>query len=68
MLRIFSRFFRSCTTVIACGFVLLILGGTLLLMLPASAQEGRVTFREMLFTATAASCVTGLIVQDTFRF
>lgn len=68
MLRSFSRFFRSRTTVIACGFALLILGGTLLLMLPASAREGRVTFREALFTATSASCVTGLIVQDTFRF
>ena len=41
-------------------------GGALLLMLPISTTNGRVTpFNETLFTATSAVCVTGLAVQDT---
>lgn len=48
------------------GFSLLILGGGLLLMLPVSSASGEVTpFVDALFTATSASCVTGLIVYDT---
>lgn len=52
---------------IAIGFFLLILAGTLLLMLPLSSRDGTVTpFMTALFTATSASCVTGLILTDTF--
>lgn len=44
----------------------MILLGTLLLMLPVSSREGLTTpFPDALFTATSASCVTGLIVADT---
>ena len=47
-------------------FAAVILGGSLLLMLPFSAQNGTVTpFHQALFTATSAVCVTGLVVQDT---
>jgi len=35
-------------------------------MLPSASVQGRVTpFMDALFTATSATCVTGLIVQDT---
>ncbi len=52
---------------IARGFLLIILIGTLLLMLPISAKSGESTpFLSALFTATSATCVTGLIVVDTF--
>lgn len=63
-----EKIFKSRTTLIALGFLLLILLGTLLLMLPISAREGRATFADALFTATSATCVTGLVVQDTFGY
>ena len=51
---------------IALGFAGVILLGALLLTLPISAADGRITpFDESLFTATSAVCVTGLVVQDT---
>lgn len=56
------------TQMIAIGYVLVILTGTLLLMLPVSSKSGEVTgFADSLFTATSASCVTGLVIADTFR-
>ena len=52
---------------IALGFFLLILCGTLLLMLPISSRSGDSTpFMTALFTATSATCVTGLILADTY--
>ena len=52
---------------IALGFLLLILGGTCLLMLPCSSRTGEFTpFITALFTATSATCVTGLILVDTY--
>lgn len=52
--------------IIIFGFGGLILTGTLLLMLPfASVAPGSADFFDCLFTATSASCVTGLIVRDT---
>lgn len=57
----------SQTQYIAYGFMGIILMGSLLLMLPVSSKSGTVTpFLECLFTATSASCVTGLIVYDTW--
>ena len=60
---------RKSTTpfqIIIAGFFLLILAGALLLMLPISSQSRTVTsFADTLFTATSATCVTGLIVKDT---
>ena len=57
----------SPTKIIALTFAAIILVGTLLLMLPASSRSGRsVGFRPALFTATSATCVTGLIAGDTY--
>lgn len=51
--------------IIAC-FLLLILVGTILLCLPISSSNHTPTsFFDALFTAVSASCVTGLVVQDT---
>ena len=51
---------------IVLGFLLLILIGTLLLLLPVSIRDGQtVTFVDALFTSTSAVCVTGLLVVDT---
>ena len=49
------------------GFVSVIIIGTLLLMLPFSVKEGvsHPGFLAALFTATSATCVTGLSVVDT---
>ena len=48
------------------GFAAVILVGTLLLYSPrATPGEGRASFVDALFTATSATCVTGLTVQDT---
>lgn len=53
--------------VIAGSFLGVILTGALLLMLPISAKNGRITnFFDALFTATSATCVTGLVVVDTY--
>ena len=55
--------------VVALTFAGLILAGTLLLMLPAASRDGKgLSFVDALFTATSASCVTGLVVVDTGTF
>lgn len=46
------------------SFLVLIGAGTVLLMLPEMTYSG-IRFIDALFTATSASCVTGLIVVDT---
>ena len=56
----------SPTRLIAVGFLALILVGTLILMLPAASKTEPATFSQALFTATSATCVTGLVVRDTF--
>ena len=50
---------------IALGFFAVILAGAVLLTLPV-ASHGGVRFLDALFTSTSATCVTGLIVRDTF--
>ena len=50
---------------LALSFLLLILGGAMLLILPASAHSGKTGFIDALFTAASATCVTGLVVVDT---
>lgn len=48
-------------------FLILILVGAILLTLPISSTSGRFTsFFDCLFTSTSASCVTGLVLFDTF--
>ena len=57
----------SPTRIIAITFAGIILLGTLLLMLPAAARDGQSTpFLPSLFTATSATCVTGLAMYDTW--
>ena len=54
------------TRFVAGSFAALILLGTVLLHLPAASQAGTATpWITCLFTATSASCVTGLVVVDT---
>ncbi|HHW56407.1 MAG TPA: Trk family potassium uptake protein [Clostridia bacterium] len=54
------------TQVLALGFAAIILIGTLLLMLPVATKSGEgADFLTALFTATSATCVTGLVVVDT---
>ena len=56
----------SSVQVIALGFFIMILTGTALLMLPVSSRgPGGASFGDALFTATSASCVTGLVMRDT---
>ena len=52
---------------IALGFLLIIAAGTALLMLPiASKDGGSAGFLNAFFTATSSTCVTGLVVVDTY--
>ncbi len=55
------------TQIIVLSFLLVILVGTLLLCLPVSSANGTFTPPlNAMFTATSATCVTGLVVYDTF--
>lgn len=66
---IHKHFHISSTQIIAVGFLLLILFGTLLLMLPIATVNGQgASFIDSLFTATTSVCVTGLVVVDTFSY
>lgn len=57
---------RNPLQVIAVGFSIVILAGAFLLMLPISSQAGEATNPlTALFTATSATCVTGLVLVDT---
>ncbi len=47
------------------SFIILIMTGSILLMVPWATQEGTTSFLTALFTATSAACVTGLVVVDT---
>lgn len=56
----------STTQLIVFTFLALIACGTFLLMLPIASSKGEsLSFINALFTATSASCVTGLVVVDT---
>ena len=53
---------------IAMGFALIILIGSFLLMLPLASKSGlSIDFTDALFTSASATCVTGLVVVDTFQ-
>lgn len=52
--------------ILVLGFAILILLGALLLTLPIATENGKgLSFIDALFTATSATCVTGLVVVDT---
>ncbi len=57
----------TATRTIAVGFLGIILAGTVLLMLPIASADGKPAgLLTALFTATSATCVTGLVVVDTY--
>lgn len=62
-----SLFSISPIRLITFSFLAIIAVGTLLLILPISSRTGQFTgFWDCLFTATSATCVTGLVVVDTY--
>ncbi len=72
--RWFYRFFRNrhklrlrATQIIALAFLGIILLGTVLLTLPIASRSGQSPgFLPALFTATSSTCVTGLVLFDTW--
>lgn len=52
--------------IICASFLLVIAAGTALLMLPIASKGESLPFVDALFTATSATCVTGLVVRDTW--
>ncbi len=62
-----GRMQRNPALVIVISFVVVILIGAVLLTMPFCSREGKLTpFLSALFTATSATCVTGLTVYDTY--
>lgn len=54
-------------TMIMLGFLGIIIVGTLILTLPIASKDGLPTsFADAVFTATSATCVTGLVIADTY--
>lgn len=52
--------------ILVLGFAIIILIGTFLLTLPIATEDGKgLSLINALFTATSATCVTGLVVVDT---
>lgn len=52
---------------IALGFVGILFIGALLLSFPAASKDGvALSFLDAFFTSTSATCVTGLVVYDTY--
>lgn len=57
----------SATQILSFGFAMLILIGGLLLSLPIASRSGPgIPFLNALFTSASATCVTGLVVYDTW--
>lgn len=62
------HFYTNPSRLVVVSFISLILLGTLLLTFPGASSTGRaISPLDALFTATSATCVTGLIVLDTPR-
>ncbi|MGG1399279.1 TrkH family potassium uptake protein [Bacillus salipaludis] len=61
-----KKFYLDPPKVLVLGFALIIFIGALLLTMPISTTNGQgLSFLNALFTATSATCVTGLVVVDT---
>lgn len=55
--------------VVPLSFLFVIILGTILLMLPFASASGEMTDPvTALFTATTSTCVTGLVVEDTYAY
>lgn len=62
-----THFKFSTMQVLVIGFALVIVIGGTLLSMPFSNRDGKaIPFINGLFTATSATCVTGLVVYDTY--
>ena len=69
MRQLFHKNNKSPFRIIIWGFLLVILAGSVLLMLPISTKERIATpFMDALFTSTSAVCVTGLVIHDTATY
>lgn len=64
----FSLTHLNPATLLSLSFVVLIATGATILSMPQMTTEGDISFVDAVFTSTSASCVTGLIVQDTATF
>nr|WP_308531316.1 TrkH family potassium uptake protein [uncultured Paenibacillus sp.] len=65
----FKKLSLSPPQILVIGFGLIILLGSVLLMLPIANVTGKsLPYIDALFTATSATCVTGLVVRDTGTF
>lgn len=60
----FDNFYFNPTILFVISFLVLILVGTLLLMLPRTTPDHPLNFVDALFMATSAVCITGLSVID----
>lgn len=58
---------KNPTQTLVASFVVLIVTGGGLLMLPRASTAEPLSLVDALFTATSATCVTGLVVKDTGR-
>lgn len=66
---IHKKIHLSYSQTIALSFAFIILAGAVLLTLPISAKSGESTpFLDALFTSASATCVTGLVVHDTYTY
>lgn len=59
---------RKIVNRLALAFAGVIVAGALILMIPIMTHNHNISFIDALFTSTSATCVTGLIVQDTATF
>ena len=75
VLQVVAKLCRTCVNLAASGknptrtliasFLVLIISGAMALSLPKASVDEDISFVDALFTATSATCVTGLIVKDT---
>lgn len=62
-----KHFHFNALQTLAIGFAAIILIGAVLLMLPIANRNGLfLSFIDALFTSTSATCVTGLVIFDTY--
>ncbi len=60
-----AQLFDSPARLVLLSFLLMIVIGTVLLKIPQATTSGSISLVDALFTATSATCVTGLTVVDT---
>jgi trk system potassium uptake protein TrkH len=64
--KIFKKISITPPKILVLGFAIIILIGSILLSLPIATQNGEgMNWINAIFTATSATCVTGLVVVDT---